>query len=83
MFPSFLAYHGYIATSSEKGKQYAGSIHLSPASLGTSGVEDGYVRLELDDGSVLLVAASWEGVHVVVERCGHQTDSRVGIYWDY
>ncbi len=30
------------------------------------GVEDGYLRVELDDGSVLLVAASWEGVHVVV-----------------
>ena len=29
-------------------------------------VEDGYLRIELDDGSVLLVAASWEGVHVVV-----------------
>ncbi len=26
------------------------------------GVEDGYLRLELDDGSVLLVAPSWEGV---------------------
>ncbi len=32
------------------------------------GVEDGYLRLELDDGSVLLVAASWEGVHVVVDK---------------
>ncbi len=31
------------------------------------GVEDGYVRLKLDDGSVLLVAASWEGCHVVVD----------------
>ena len=30
------------------------------------GVEDGYLRIELDEGSVLLVAASWEGVHVVV-----------------
>ncbi len=30
------------------------------------GVEDGYLRIELDDGSVLLVAASWEGVHVVM-----------------
>ncbi len=31
-------------------------------------VEDGYLRLELDDGSVLLVAASWEeGCHVVVD----------------
>ncbi len=32
------------------------------------GVEDGYLRIELDDGSVLLVAASWEGVHVVVVK---------------
>ncbi len=32
------------------------------------GLEDGYLRLELDDGSVLLVAASWEeGYHVVVD----------------
>ncbi len=31
------------------------------------GVEDGYLRIELGDGSVLLVAASWEGVHVVVQ----------------
>ena len=31
------------------------------------GVEDGYLPLELDDGSVLLVAASWEGVSVVVD----------------
>ncbi len=32
------------------------------------GVEDGYVRLELDDGTLLLVAASWEeGCHVVVD----------------
>ena len=30
-------------------------------------VEDGYLELKLDDGSVLLVAASWEGVHVLVE----------------
>ncbi len=30
------------------------------------GLDDGYVRIELDDGSVLLVAASWESVHVVV-----------------
>ncbi len=30
------------------------------------GVEDGYLRLELDDGSVMLVAATWEeGCHVV------------------
>ncbi len=41
------------------------------------GVEDGYLRIELDDGSVLLAAASWEGVHVVVESCWRQTDSRV------
>ncbi len=32
------------------------------------GVEDGYLRLELDDGSTLLVAPSWEeGCHVVVD----------------
>ncbi len=31
------------------------------------GVEDGYLRLELDDGSVLLVAASWEGCHILPE----------------
>ncbi len=32
------------------------------------GVNDGYLRLELDDGSTLLVAASWEeGCHVVVD----------------
>ncbi len=30
------------------------------------GLEDGYLRIELDDGSVLSMAASWEGVHVVV-----------------
>ncbi len=30
------------------------------------GVDDGHLRIELDDGSVLVVAASWEGVHVVV-----------------
>ncbi len=45
------------------------------------GVEDGYLRLELDDGSTLLVAASREGVHVVVESCWRQTNSRVGVYW--
>ncbi len=33
------------------------------------GVEDGYLRLELDDGSTLLVEASCEGVHVVVDPC--------------
>ncbi len=31
------------------------------------GVEDGYLRLELDHGSTLVVAASWEGCHVVVD----------------
>ncbi len=31
------------------------------------GVEDAYLRIELDDGSVLLVAASWEGVHVALD----------------
>lgn len=31
------------------------------------GVEDGYLRLELDDGSMLEVAASWEGCHVMVD----------------
>ncbi len=31
------------------------------------GVEDGYLRIELDDGSVLVVAASWEGCHVMVD----------------
>ncbi len=31
------------------------------------GLEDGYLRLELDDGSVLLVAASWEGCHVMID----------------
>ena len=32
------------------------------------GVEDGYLRLELDDGSTLLVTASREeGCHVVVD----------------
>ena len=34
------------------------------------GLEDGYLRLELDDGSTVLVAASWEGVHAVLERPG-------------
>ena len=42
------------------------------------GVEDGYLRIELDDGSVLLVAAWWEGL----SRCGgelrRQLDSRLG-----
>ena len=31
------------------------------------GVEDGYLRLELHDGSVLLVAASWEGCHIMID----------------
>ncbi len=31
------------------------------------GLEDGYLRIELDDGFVLVVAASWEGVHVYVD----------------
>ncbi len=32
------------------------------------GVEDGYLRIELDDGTVLLVAASWEeGCHLVFD----------------
>ena len=31
------------------------------------GLEDGYVRIELDDGSVLVVAASWQGAHVYVD----------------
>ena len=31
------------------------------------GSQDGYVRVELDDGSVLVVAASWEGAHVYVD----------------
>ncbi len=42
------------------------------------GLEDGYLRLELDDGSVLLVAASWEGVHVVVESCGARPTAEWG-----
>ncbi len=33
------------------------------------GVEDGYVRLELHDPSVLVIAASWEGCHVIVHPC--------------
>ena len=31
------------------------------------GLEDGYLRIELDDGAVLVVAASWEGAHVYVD----------------
>ena len=42
------------------------------------GVEGGYVRIELDDGSVLLVAASWEGVQVVVERCSARPTAERG-----
>ncbi len=36
------------------------------------GVEDGYVRIELDDGNVLLVAASWEGCHIMIHSSQHQ-----------
>ena len=32
-------------------------------------VKHGYLRIELDDGSVLIVAASWEGAHLVVDSC--------------
>ncbi len=33
------------------------------------GVEDGYLRIELDDGAALFVAACWEeGCHLQVER---------------
>ena len=42
------------------------------------GLGDGYLRIELDDGSMLLVAASWEGVHVVVERCGARPTAEWG-----
>ncbi len=32
------------------------------------GLDDGYLRIELDDGSMLEVASSWEeGCHVVVD----------------
>jgi hypothetical protein len=31
------------------------------------GLEDGRLRIELDDGSVLVVAACWEECHIVVE----------------
>ena len=37
------------------------------------GVEDGYLRIGLDDGSMLEVAASCEGVHVVVETWPDRT----------
>ncbi len=39
------------------------------------GVKDGYLRLELDDGSMLEVAASWEGCHVVVEGARKRPES--------
>ncbi len=39
------------------------------------GVEDGYLRLELDDGSVLIMAASWEGISVVVDPAVPATGS--------
>ena len=29
---------------------------------------DDYPRLELDEGSVLLIAASWEGCHVMIRQ---------------
>ena len=32
------------------------------------GLEDGYFRVELGDGSVLLVAASWEGCHIMIRQ---------------
>ncbi len=31
------------------------------------GVDDDYLRVEFDDGSAVVVAASWEGCHVIVE----------------
>ena len=31
-----------------------------------SGVEDGYLRIELDDASTLVVAASWEGCQLQI-----------------
>ena len=34
------------------------------------GVEDGYLRFELDDGSVVLIAATWEGCHIMVDVPG-------------
>ncbi len=30
------------------------------------GLDDGYLRIELGDGSVLLAAASWEGCHIMI-----------------
>ncbi len=41
------------------------------------GVEDGYVRIELDDGSVLLVASSWERCHPVVTLTTDDHGARV------
>ncbi len=36
------------------------------------GVDDGYLRIELDDGSVLEVAASWEeGCHLVFDPASY------------
>ena len=34
------------------------------------GVADAYLRIELDDGSVLLVAASWEGCQLFIAAPG-------------
>ena len=31
------------------------------------GVEDGYLQIQLHDGSVLLMAACWEGCHLMVD----------------
>ncbi len=39
------------------------------------GVEDGYLRLELDDGSVLSVAASWERLPLELGDSEPLTDS--------
>ncbi len=41
------------------------------------GVEDGYLRIELDDGSLLPVAASREGVHVVADTAPDPRRSRL------
>ena len=43
------------------------------------GVEDGYLRLELDDGSLLPVAASRDGVHVVADTAPDPSRSQKGI----
>ncbi len=46
-----------------------------------------HLRIELDDGSVLLVAASWEGVHVLVDpgvpatRKGRPTKEPPSLCW--